>query len=676
VSGCHPFNVRSLAATLALSVAPIATQAYAQVPATPFDPVTVTATKTERSRDDVPATINVVGPEEIERRAPTKVDDLIRDIPGVDMSGGPRRSAQDINIRGFGGQRVVTTIDGARQNFEAGHKGRVYMDPDLLKQVEVLKGPASTLYGSGAIGGVLAMTTKDAADYLDGATGYMLRGKVGYSSAARERLTGVTQAGKPVEQFDYVANLTYRDGSNIQQGGGRELASSATDTHSGLFKVGINPVENHRIGMSYQFMHERGDMPNLSDENITSSAPGVHRSIDTQTTNFSYGFKSPENTWLNPTVRAYQTKVNIKDDRLQSSPSPGNTPRFDRTDFLTTGFDLFNTSRFDTGFGQHAITYGTEYFMNDAVAYRNGNPRPEFPRGRQDVLGFYVQDEITMGAVSVTPGIRYDKFDASSAGFKENSESDVSPRLGAVWRVTHWASLFASYAEGFRAPTLLELFVSGAHIPGQVNFISNPDLKPEKTETYEAGPRFKFENVLMERDKLRLAGTYFTTEASDFIELTGSVPPSTGARYVNIPTVNVDGVELEAMYDTPRMFAGAGYARIRGTNESTGGGVNSIPPDKLTLTAGGKAPTYDLIYGARSEIADRQDRIGDLGTKTGGYAIHGVFASWLPSTGILNGMRVDVGIDNIFDKAYRRHLTALYDEGRDYHGAVSYTLKF
>ncbi|MFX4377517.1 TonB-dependent receptor plug domain-containing protein, partial [Acinetobacter baumannii] len=79
--------------------------------------------------------VDVVGQEELERKQPVNLEDILRDIPGVSAAGGSRAAAQTPNIRGFGGQRVVTTIDGARQNFDAGHKGGVFIEPDMLKQV-------------------------------------------------------------------------------------------------------------------------------------------------------------------------------------------------------------------------------------------------------------------------------------------------------------------------------------------------------------------------------------------------------------------------------------------------------------------------------------------------------------------------------------------------------------
>src|SRR3546814_1100075 len=113
--------------------------------------------------------------------------DLLRDMPGVELDGGPRITAVQPSIRGMGGERVLIRIDGARQNFESGHRGRVFLDPEVLERVDVLRGPASTLYGSGAIGGVIDFTTRDASHFLEpgetfGArvgTGYQSNGEIG-----------------------------------------------------------------------------------------------------------------------------------------------------------------------------------------------------------------------------------------------------------------------------------------------------------------------------------------------------------------------------------------------------------------------------------------------------------------------------------------------------------------
>ena len=87
--------------------------------------------------------------------------DLLEFTPGVEVDGGPRRNGQTVSIRGFDDEAIITMIDGRRQNFEAAHDGRFYIDPSLLKSVEIVKGSSSAIYGGGAIGDTLKYQRKE-----------------------------------------------------------------------------------------------------------------------------------------------------------------------------------------------------------------------------------------------------------------------------------------------------------------------------------------------------------------------------------------------------------------------------------------------------------------------------------------------------------------------------------
>ncbi len=654
----------------------LAAPALAQVPApTALDPVTVTATKTPHRVDDVPAAVNVIGTEEIERRVPRTMNDVFGDVPGVEITGGPRRGGMDVNIRGLDGQRVVTTIDGARQNFDAGHKGRFFLDPDLLKQVEVLKGPASTLYGSGATGGVVAMRTKDASDFLEPGETTALRGKYGYSSVRREPLYSATAASRVGPHVEVLGNMTYRFSGTMRQGGDRELADSAERLAGGLLKVGINPGNGHKVGFGHNLLNEHGNTPSNANSNVNGTDVfRMDRRTEQNTTSVNYGFESPDSPWVAPNFTLYRTTTYVRENRLDNA-----TPRLDETNLATTGFDLRNTSRAgEFGFGSHTLTYGAEYYADSQQGIRNGAARPGYPGANNYVSGLYVQDEIAVGPFSLIPGLRFDNYELSSdASSQTNDESRLSPRLGGVWRIAPWVSVFASYAEAFRSPSLTEMFISSTHFPGNT-FVNNPNLKPETVKTVEAGPRFRFNDVLTSRDSLRLRGSVFYTKAEDLIEL--FIVGAT-AQYQNIAEATLRGAEAEAVYDTPRWFAGLGLSAVRGVNQTNHRPLNSVQGDKLTTSFGGKVPEWDLLAGIRSQFVARQEKIDptmfDTAQPTGGYMLHGLFASWQPSQEILRGVRIDGGVDNMFDKAYRRHTAqTLYQEGRDIYGAVSYTMKF
>ena len=128
--------------------------------------VTSTASKSSRDPFTLAESVSIVDRDAIETEQAAQLGDLLEGLANVSIAGGPRGVAQQVVIRGVGDERILFLLDGARQNFSRAHNGRVFVDPELLKRVEVLRGPASALWGSGAIGGVVALTTVDAADLL------------------------------------------------------------------------------------------------------------------------------------------------------------------------------------------------------------------------------------------------------------------------------------------------------------------------------------------------------------------------------------------------------------------------------------------------------------------------------------------------------------------------------
>ncbi|HZC03458.1 MAG TPA: TonB-dependent receptor plug domain-containing protein [Gammaproteobacteria bacterium] len=160
-----------------------------------LETVTVTATKTEHPTFEVAGSVNVVAAETIEAEQPQNLNDTLKAPPNIELFSGPRRLGEEANIRGFSDERIVTTLDGARQNFSIGHQGRFVLEPDLLKQVEVYRGANSALYGSGALGGVIALTTKDPSDFLEAKEVLGARLKGGFQSVNDEWLGSTPPTG-------------------------------------------------------------------------------------------------------------------------------------------------------------------------------------------------------------------------------------------------------------------------------------------------------------------------------------------------------------------------------------------------------------------------------------------------------------------------------------------------
>ena len=138
-----------------------------------FEEVVVSATRTNQTMDTVAASVAVISEKEIEENMVKDLNDLFEYTPGVTVNGTQRQGVQSINIRGTEGKRVKILVDGASQPgvFSGGpysfiNSSAVTVDPDMLKSVEIVKGAASSLHGSDAIGGVVAFETKDPKDFL------------------------------------------------------------------------------------------------------------------------------------------------------------------------------------------------------------------------------------------------------------------------------------------------------------------------------------------------------------------------------------------------------------------------------------------------------------------------------------------------------------------------------
>lgn len=667
-------SVRRLSGTTAIALIAALCPAFATAPATAqtptdrntggqvaqLDEITITATRTPRQAIEVPAAISVVGREEILRRQAQSLDDLLRDVPSVELSGGPRTTAEQPSIRGLGDERIVIRLDGARQNFQAGHKGRTFLDPTLLKQVDVLRGPASALYGSGALGGVIAVATKDAADLLREGRRAGGQARLSYQDNGDEFLASLTGYAAPVDGIGLLASGTWRTSEDSETGSGLTIPYSGDDLLSGLVKADWAPAAGHRVRLSWQGYSNDQILPSAPD--TTDLSILVDRVTRQDTVNLSYeGVAGP---LVDLRGAVYWTRTDLEEDRVDR-------PRLDRTELETIGVDLANTSRFTAGPAEVALTYGVEAYRDEQKGTRDGGPRPQFPDAESEVVGLFAQAEtIFAERFTLTPAVRWDSFDQSATGQASRTDSEVSPSLRAAFEATGWLTLFAGYSTAFRAPSLTELYNSGLHFPGVCPipgrpcvipnnfFVPNPALGPERGATIEIGANLAFDDVLLERDRLLLKGALFRNDVEDFIEQAVLIPQGRTVRR-NVQEARIEGIELEVVYDGLAWFGSAAASVLRGTDENTGRALDDIPADRLVLTVGRAWKDQGLTAGWRATLADAQDRV-NLAQPTAGYVLHDLFVTWRP----VEALRLDLGVDNLFDKAYRRHLSSIPERGR------------
>lgn len=231
-----PLSLLTIACALAINTAH---GQAAEEAASPFalDTTTVTATRTANSSFELPASVSTVERQQLDEVQANTLSTALRTLPNVNYGGGPRAAAQSPAIRGLQGPRIILTVDGARRNNDGGVNTPLLIDPDLIRQIDVVRGPMSAAYGSGGLGGVMAIETLNADDMLDPGQSSGGRIKAGYRSANRESSSNLTLAARG-ERADILASGTYPDYGTIHTGASGSDAQYPNDGHlqSGLLK--------------------------------------------------------------------------------------------------------------------------------------------------------------------------------------------------------------------------------------------------------------------------------------------------------------------------------------------------------------------------------------------------------------------------------------------------------
>lgn len=662
------FNRRGLGtALLVLITTPISAD-----PVLTLEPLVITVDRGSQTENQVTAPVTALNRHHIEQRQPRDIDDVLRDMPGVTTSGGPRSTAVEPNVRGLGGERVVIRLDGARQNFRSGHRGRVFLDPLLLEQVEVLRGPASTLHGSGALGGVVSFRTVDADSFLQPGETQGGRFSMGYQHNGEETFAALTAATR-TDFWGLLASITYRDSDDLKDGDGLIIPNSGDEIVAGLLKNSWTLGDGHRLTLSWQAFNDDHRLPSAANTAATTNI--VDRTTRQDTAVLRWQYQPTDSALWNVDAHVYYNRIALDERRISDG-------RFDETELDTFGVDVANTSRLTTAGGiTHTLTYGLEAYRDDQDGRRDGTPRPQFPDAQQDIMAVFIQDTVGLcERLHITPGLRYDRFRQTSDDQPKRSGDELSLSLTAAWEMISGLQAYASYAEAFRSPSLTELYVGGLHFPGNV-FMPNPDLRPEKAANKEVGLRVHHNDLWTTGDRLSGRLAVFSNDIEDLIDQRVEFdpmppgppmgPPLGRTLTENVRDARIRGAELSLRYDAPLFFAGLAATRLRGEDRDTGQGLGSIPADELLLNVGRRWTESDLEAGWRGTFTRRQSRLPQGGTETSGYTVHDLYLTWFPQV-TDERLRLDIAVENLTDRTYRRHLSALNAPGRNVKLMASY----
>jgi len=338
-----------------------------------LDAITVSSTRTAWRAFDVPGMTSVVDSRALDLLQPQSMDDILRSLPNVELFGGPRRTAEVPRIRGRNSENVLILIDGMRQNYGGAHRGRYFIEPDLLRSVEIVRGPNSALYGSGAQGGILSMETKTAADLLLPGQRYGSRLKTGYVSANDERFFGAAAYGS-TGAVDLLVSVTQRDGGDIRLGTGEKLEFSGSELRAATVKGTWHIAPGQSFSLVHDTAREENIQPTNPQGTLLSSI--VNRKTKVEGSRARYVLHPAQSGWVDLEAVAYRVKTASRDLGV----SAGLLDRDERRSVQTTGFNLINRSRLTTArLVTHRLTYGVDFFGDENGARRF---RPFFSKTR------------------------------------------------------------------------------------------------------------------------------------------------------------------------------------------------------------------------------------------------------------------------------------------------------
>ncbi|MEL6324851.1 MAG: TonB-dependent receptor plug domain-containing protein, partial [Pseudomonadota bacterium] len=309
---------------------PVSTDADAPIT---LDAVSVYATRNPIAAFDYPGQVTVVERDIVLDFNPSTLQEVFQAVPGAQFDSGPRRTGDAPTVRGLTGNGVLIFLDGARQSFVSGHDGRFFIDPELVQAVEVVRGPTSALYGSGALGGVIATRTITARDVLAEGEQVGFRVTSGYQSVNDEYRVGGTGAWQSADGlFDVVANVTYRDSGSIELGNDFTLPAD-DEILSSLLKATIRPTDDLEIYASWiRYGADSTDPQNPQGVNLAGPANElVFRDAENNTLQGGVNWNPATNRLINLNVVGYYSENSVEEDEVE-------TPRTTDRTVETFGF--------------------------------------------------------------------------------------------------------------------------------------------------------------------------------------------------------------------------------------------------------------------------------------------------------------------------------------------------
>lgn len=618
-----------------------------QPTATPeLAPLVVTGTRTPTDTFFAPLIVDVIDRHDPTLTTASRIEDILADQPGLHVAGQGRRNGQTLSLRGFDRNGVLVRLDGVRQDINTGHLGNFFLDPALLREVQIARGALSSLYGSNAMGGVISFETVEAEDLLH----------PGEKSGARLSLRGATandELGATLSLFgkrdladgsrlDGLLALGRSESGDIRRAGGQTTPEDAS--LSSLLAKGGWRLDDHRLFASWQHYREDANQPPNPQNLVVED--GDLRDRDTTSDNLQLGHR-----WTPTPVTQLETRLTLSRQEIAETAAERTLQRL--------GVQSDGYHRLEHGWLSQTLAFGVEA---SRATQRPDGTASGFPDADIDSVALYLDDTLTVGRYlgqggagefDLGLGARHDSYRAEDSEGRKSDKSHLSPRLRLAWRPTGNLMFYSGYAEAFRAPTLSELYADERHFGGFCmgpfvcvpdNFwVPNPDLRPETSKSWESGLAWRFGDW-------GLRASYFDTRAEDFIDTEVDIFAGT-TRAINVSRAHLWGFDARLDWSpaTAPVTAFLGLADVSGRDRDSGEPLGSLTPLEALTGFDYHLAGPELTLGWRGRFARAFDKQGDDATLPG-YGLHDVQLAWQ----VTPRLSASLKLRNIADKEWYR----------------------
>ncbi len=489
---------------------------------------TVTPSRLSLRKNKTSATISVIGEKELKRQEAFSVEEALRNLPGVyvQTSGTPGEQTR-VRIRGADGDQVLVLMDGVQVNSPwDGNFDFADLTTDNVERIEVLKGNQSALYGSDALGGVINIITRK------GKGGLKSSVKAGAGNQATFREEFRNERGREKFNYSFSASRTDSSGQYARDtykktslAGQAEfkLANGMSLNYKGLFNEA-----SKEIGISF-FAVSSSLLQTFFDENWINKKRLLINSLT---------LKHHPIEWWDYSLQGSYVK-----DRLIRNDEASPEQNFDFFYTMKTNRMSVGTQHNFYPYKSDVISLGLEYKEDEVDRVRESPSNQIIKRSKKD-WGFYIQNIFSHeDTFSVTTGFRADIYDSFG--------NTYNPKISAHYRfLSTRTKLKGSWGTGFKAPSVQELYTP---------VLGNPDLEPEKTQSYEIGIEQQLFNF-----PARVELVFFHIDFKDLIERS-----VTGVD--NVGRAKTEGIEFSLQYSPlPNLNISGNYTYQEAENKDTG----------------------------------------------------------------------------------------------------------